>query len=258
MLGRTNTGGGGGGLNFRVICGEKPASAKENTFWVDAVSIPGWQFSAHEPVEAPDGTVWIEIADDADIGVNVLKKNVLMVHPVGAWLNVDGVYRPVVAEVFTGGAWVSFSTAAVYLYINGDTCDELTGGYVGWNISGGQTPSAVYGESAMVISAPKTSSAANFRKAAWTTSNKIDLSKVNRIVFNGVVEGIGVGKASLSAWSNRGTTLDANRAANIALQNGSGPVSLDVSGISGSYYVGFGFDTSHVQVTVTVEELGME
>lgn len=258
MLGRTNTGGGGGGLNFRVICGEKPASAKENTFWVDAVSIPGWQFSAHEPVEAPDGTVWIEIADDADIGVNVLKKNVLMVHPVGAWLNVDGVYQPVAADVFTGGAWVSFSTAAVYLYINGDTCDELTGGYVGRNISGGQTPSAVYGESTMVISAPKTSSAGNYRKATWTTSNKIDLSKVSKIVFEGMVAGIGIGTASLSVWSDRGSTLDANRVANEALQNGSNPVSVDVSGLNGSYYVGFGFDTSHVQVTVTVEELGME
>jgi hypothetical protein len=251
-------GGGGSDLNFRVICGEKPASVKENTFWIDTEAIPGWQFSAYEPVEAPDGTVWIETADDADIGVNVLQKNVLMVHPVAAWKNVAGVYQPVAAEVFTGGAWVSFSTAAVYLYINGDTCDELTGGYVGWNISGGQIPSAVYGESSMVISAPKTNSAGTYRKATWTTSDKIDLSKVSEIVFEGAVEGIGIGTASLSVWSDRGATLDANRVANEALQNGSNSVSVDVSGLNGSYYVGFGFDASSVQITVTVDELRME
>ena len=253
-------GGGGGGsdLNFRVVCGEKPASVAQNTFWVDTESFSGWQFSAYEPAEAPEGTVWFETADDADIGVNVLKKNVLMVHPVGAWQNVGGSYKPVAAQVYVDGKWVSFSTEAVYLYINGDTCDELTGGYVGWNISGGQIPSAVYGESSMVISAPKTSSAGTYRKATWTTGNKIDLSKANEIVFEGVVEGIGIGTASLSVWSDRGSTLDANRVANKALQNGSGPVSVDVSGLNGSYYVGFGFDASNIQITVTVNELRME
>ena len=259
---KLGAGGGGSDLNFRVICGEKPASAKENTFWVDAVSITGWQFSAYEPVEAPDGTVWIEIADDADIGVNVLKKNVLMVHPVGAWLNVDGVYQPVAAEVFTG-AWVSFSTAAVYLYINGDTCDELTGGYVSAALSAGSNiryaPTISYSDTEMVIKPDKTATPdGKYYGGIVRTTKKIDCSKANKLIFHGTTEGIGVSYATICVWSEIGSKQDANRVKNVNLENGSAPVTVDLSDLDGSYYVGFGFNCAHVQITVTVDELRME
>lgn len=249
--------GGGSDLNFRVVCGEKPASVKENTFWIDTEAIPGWQFSAYEPVEAPDGTVWIETADDADIGVNVLQKNVLMVHPVGAWLNVDGVYKPVAAEVFTGGAWVSFSTEAVYLYINGDTCNELTGGYAAVSIGSGSTPSVVYGERQMTIQPVKAASTGTYKRGIVRTNNKIDIAKASAIVFVGNAE-IPIGYVNLSLWSDLGSTINQYIVRQVTIENGAASCSMDVSDLSGSYYVGFACESQHVQITVTVDELRME
>lgn len=249
--------GGASALNFRVICGEKPASVKENTFWIDTEAIPGWQFSAYEPVEAPDGTVWIETADDADIGVNVLQKNVLVVHPVGAWLNVDGVYQPVAADVFTGGAWVSFSTAAVYLYINGDTCDELTGGYKAVSIGSGSTPSVAYGNRQMTIQPVKAASPGNYKRGIVRTNNKIDITKASAIVFGGNAE-IPLGYVKFSLWSDLGSTIDQYVVRQVSIENGATSCSLDVSNLSGSYYVGFACESQHVQITVTVDELRME
>ena len=51
MLGRTNTGsGGGGGLNFKVVGNPKPTNPKENTLWIDTdVKFKRWVFSATEP-----------------------------------------------------------------------------------------------------------------------------------------------------------------------------------------------------------------
>lgn len=254
---KLGAGGGGSDLNFRVICGEKPASAKENTFWVDAVSIPGWQFSAYEPVEAPDGTVWIETADDADIGVNVLKKNVLMVHPVGAWLNVGGSYKPVAAQVYVDGAWVSFSTAAVYLYINGDTCDELTGGYKAVGVTGSAAPAISYGDHQMVITPAKSSSPGTYKRGIVRAENAIDLNGVNTIVFEGLAS-VGVGFVKMTAWSDLGSTLDQYAAKQADVEDGAFSVSMDVSGLAGSYYIGFACESQHVQITITVDELRME
>lgn len=250
-------GGGGSGLAFKVICGAKPASVKENTFWIDTEAIPGWQFSAYEPVEAPDGTVWIETADDADIGVNVLQKNVLMVHPVGAWLNVDGVYKPVAAEVFTGGAWVSFSTSAVYLYINGDTCDELTGGYVAISVGSGSTPVITYGDRQMTIQPVKVATPGEYKRGIVRTDDKIDIAKASAIVFGGIAD-IPLGYVKLALWSDLGSTIDQYMVRQVAIENGATSCSLDVSDLSGSYYVGFACESQHVQITVTVDELRME
>lgn len=54
MIGRTNAGGGGGGLNFRVIGGTtQPTSPKENDIWVNtSTNIPQWIMSPIDPLEA--------------------------------------------------------------------------------------------------------------------------------------------------------------------------------------------------------------
>lgn len=51
MIGRVNTGGGGGGLNFRVLGGTStPSVPKENDIWVNTnVPISDWAFSSEEP-----------------------------------------------------------------------------------------------------------------------------------------------------------------------------------------------------------------
>lgn len=250
-------GGGGSGLAFKVICGAKPAEAAENTIWIDTDSISRWSFSAYEPVEPVDGEVWIETADDADIGFNALKKNVLMVHPVGAQQYKDGAMGNVVAEIFQNGAWVNFSTAAVYLYINGDTCDELTGGYAAISVGSGSTPVITYGDRQMTIQPVKVATPGDYKRGIVRTDDKIDIAKASAIVFGGIAD-IPLGYVKLALWSDLGSTIDQYMVRQVAIENGATSCSLDVSDLSGSYYVGFACESQHIQITVTVDELRME
>lgn len=111
MLGRTNTGGGGGGLNFKVIPNPKPSTAKENTIWVNTdTPITSWIFSAEEPSAAEAGMVWISVGTSSSVEFNALKKNGIQVYPGyakqfngGTWANKD-------AKIYQGGAWVELAS----------------------------------------------------------------------------------------------------------------------------------------------------
>lgn len=111
MLGRTNTGGGGGGLNFRVIGStSQPTFAKENDIWVNTDKVESYVFSAIEPESQVAGMVWFEVGPDSSVAFNALKKNAVYVYPVfckqyvgGAWVSKD-------AYLWKDGTWVQFSS----------------------------------------------------------------------------------------------------------------------------------------------------
>jgi hypothetical protein len=80
MLGRTNTGGGGGGLNYTVVGGTSaPSNPKENTIWVNtSTAITSHVFSATQPTGSA-GMVWIQIGVESGVEFNALKKNGIQV-----------------------------------------------------------------------------------------------------------------------------------------------------------------------------------
>ena len=261
---------GGGGsaaasLNFKVVGGtSSPSAPAENTIWVKtAEEITGWVISPVEPV-AGEGKVWITVGTASAGGFNALKKNVLMVYPIGAKQYVDGAWANKAAEIYQNGAWKSFSTEALYLYTSGDTCDDVTGGYsaeamsAASSDSGKAAPSVTYGESSMVIMPSKATSSTSYRGGIVRTNNKVDLSRFDVLTFEGTVEGLGTGTGKLSIWSEMGTVQTNNRVKYADLANGSAPVTIDVSDLDGSYYIGFGFDSRNVQIMVTMTALRLE
>lgn len=256
--------GGAAALNFKVAGGTAQPSGRENTIWVEtADDITDWVLAPEQPAAAP-GRVWIRTGTASPAAFNAIRNNVLTVCPVavkqyagGAWANRSG-------AVYIGGQWVSFSTEAVYLYDSGDTCNDVTGGYSAVALAAAASdatkvaPAVTYGEYSMVIKPSKSASAGKYSGGIVRTNNKIDCSGYSTLTFEGTVEGLGIGNGKLSLWSEMGAHQIENRVMYSDLVNGSVPITVDVSGLDGSYYIGLGFDSSNVQITVTMTDLRLE
>jgi len=256
---------GGGGsaaasLNFKVVGGAySPSAPGENTIWVNtAAEITGWVISPVEPV-AGEGKVWITVGTASAGGFNALKKNVLMVYPIGAKQYVDGAWVNKAAEIYQDGQWRGFSVQALYLYQPGDQ-DSFVAEGMSKTGSGSDTaaPAVTYGESSAVILPGKRSSVGTFRGGIIRTAGKIDCSGFSTLTFEGTVEGIAEGTGELNIWSEMGSAQITNRVKYASLANGSAPVAIDVSDLDGSYYIGMGFDSSNVQIMVTMTALRLE
>lgn len=119
MIGRTNTGG-GGGLNFQVIGGTTaPSNPKENMIWVNtSTKITSYIFSATQPTGSA-GMVWISTGTYSTVEFNALKKNGIQVYPISAKQYVGGVWAPRNAEIYHAGEWLPLSAIPIYFFKDG-------------------------------------------------------------------------------------------------------------------------------------------
>lgn len=244
-IGRTNAGAGGsGGVNFKVVGGTtEPTSPKENTIWVNtSVTIPSWAFSATEPESPVEGMVWISTGTSSTVEFNALKKNAIQVYPISAKQYVDGQWVNVEAKIYQNGEWIQWSTLATYLYNNGDSCTSTGGEWTGRGMymdssaTGSQSPTITKGSTSMKIKE------ASGYGGACCKANKIDLTDVTSIRIKGNVP-TAVSRSDymrLQVWSSFGSDSWSGRAASIGIGSSAGDIdkSLDVSTLSGTYYVG--------------------
>lgn len=116
MIGRTNAGSGGAGLNFSIVGGlSRPESPKANTIWVKTdVAITGWAMSSSEPTDPYEGMVWIVTGSNSKVAFNALKKNDLMVYPTSCKQFVDSAWVNMTAESYIEEEWAEWFT---YLFI---------------------------------------------------------------------------------------------------------------------------------------------
>lgn len=172
MIGRTNTGGsgGGGGLNFRVLGGTSaPPSPKENDIWVNTdVKISSYVISATQPTTHDSGLVWIPTGTSSTVHFNALKKNAIEVNPLGAKQYVSDKWVDVYAYIYKDSEWVEFSKVVteLYLYKDGNMFEEITGGWVTFD-SGSVSNS----KSGLVIKVPS-----GYKKGGASMKNQIDLT----------------------------------------------------------------------------------
>lgn len=257
-----NGGGGIGGLNFdvKVYTSENnlPSTAKENS--IAAITASGstsWVFSFIEPSDT--SVIWFKIGTESSISFNMLKKNAIYVYPISCNAHNGEKWHTIESWIYKSSGWVKFSelVTATYLYQPGDTCDELTGGYKLVGITN-DAPTIDYGETSMVIYAARHPQVGSYKKSIAYTTNQIDLTDLNTLTLEGTVEGLGAGwsKAKMCVWS-ASPTYD-NHVKSYELSNGSEPVTVDVSDLSGGHYIGFTFDCTNVQIYITVNELRLE
>ena len=178
MIGKTNVVSGGGGLNFKVEAyaseDSLPETAKENTIAViTETPITAYTFSATKPAEPLEGMVLITTGKASFAEFNALKKNSIQVYPLSTKQYINGAWEKKPASLYQKGAWVKLDHK-LYLYKNGDSCANITGGW-GANLS--QTAGTLSADR-MILNG--SASAA----VGLTTENYIDLSEYTTLHFN--------------------------------------------------------------------------
>lgn len=259
MIGRTNVGGGGGGLNFKVVGNPQPTNPSENTIWINTdTPITSYVFSATQPESPVDGMVWINTGRTSNVAFNALKKNAVMVYPQGLmqYISVAWVYKD--SYIYQNGKFGELRNGM--LYLSGDEYEYITGGwlfsvdYSGTNngcldfTGNSATMSRQKNADNITLETYRTNSPANSCAAcSVSTSNKIDLSEYKKIRL--VYEATGNLETSTSgAWrcyfavasespiGKHGQTFYESKVIAVAhITQNSTSVDIDVSSVSEGY-----------------------
>lgn len=248
MVGMTNAGGGSAALNFKVVGGTTaPSTPSENTIWVNtSTPISDWAFSATSPSSPTSGMVWFRIGASSTAPFSALKRKTIMIYPVAAKQYVNGAWVDVTAKSYQNGAWVSWM---LVLYEPGNVHAETTGDYQGLAIRYSSTwdgnnvtahaPTISRGSGSMIVSLSNGSPGNNY-SGSVLTANKIDLTAFEKITFD---VGFSFGNsANAVRFYVSASNSDYNPAAESIVQGNnvpaSGKVVLNVSALSGEFYVG--------------------
>lgn len=242
----TRRGGGGSALNFKVVAVSSaltlPATAKENTIAVSTTApISSYVFATVAPTSPEEGMVWFATGTASSGEFNAIKKNGLWVYPTAcqqyvssAWVNRD-------AWIYKSNAWVQFGWAWIYVIQNGVIVTPPGFGTFGY--TGNTTlPTITAGEGYQQIASTRNSNAV-------TTDSAIDLTNVTTVYAD--INLVKVTQSTIAKW--KGISLAVLNAVGVAnhsaLTNaiieqqltttiGEQTLSVDVSALTGSYYIG--------------------
>lgn len=249
-------GGSGVPLNFKVVGNPQPTNPKENTIWINTdVKITSYQFAATQPSSPTAGMVWIPTGTSSTAEFNALKKNGIQVYPVSAKQYVSGAWVDKTAKSYQGGKWVDWWNGE--LYKSGNEYTSVTGGWVGKALRGNQSGSdlapTITRNTGSIYAVMNTSA----KGGVLHTKNKIDLTNYKTITFKGTIKSTNASAAvGFGVWSSFGSYWKSATAINTyegvkTITDGS----LDVSGVSGSCYVGFGL---YHEANVTITEVTLK
>lgn len=244
--------GGGAALNFRVIgITIQPTSAKENDIWVNTnIEIKSWIFSATEPAPVP-GMVWFPVGVASGAAFNALKKNGIVVYPMSAKQYISGAWVDVVAKSYQSGRWVDWWSGQ--LYDNGKEYLNITGELIAHalDFSGtiNKAPTITKNDSNIVITTDSTNYSGGL--AYW--ANKIDLTNYSALKFTGYCSDNSQDRAKVLVLSDISeSAVAAEGVPATALSE----IEIDISALSGSYYIGFSVSKgSSSNKTVTIEKV---
>lgn len=231
-------------LNFKILGGtEQPSGASENTIWINtSEDISSWVLSPVEP-EGAEGLVWILTGSVSEVAFNALKKNGIMVYPLEVKQYVSGAWVTRTAKSYIGGAWVDWWIPGTLL-ANGTDGTDITGGWKSSAYSAGSGYEAVV--ASFSIGADGLSVALNdqsyeYRSTFVGTKNKVDLSGYTTLEVECSEAKATVGRTGaviVSLYSDEGYST-AKTATILSTENVfTGKVNLDVSGLTGKYYIG--------------------
>jgi hypothetical protein len=245
----------GGGINplsFKVVGGTSaPSNPKENTIWVNtSTAITDWVFEATQPTAAT-GRVWIQVGIDSSAAFNALKKNWLYVYPISVKQYVNGAWADKTAKSYIGGKWVDWWNGE--LYKNGNEYITFTGG---WESRKSTEAAGTLKKNAsdFVVST------SGYQLIYCKTVNTVDLTKYSKVTFKITDISASVhNEITLGVYPANFAFNWADTTAQLKLTHETGTHSIDVSALSGKYYVAVrAASNSGVSTTVTVSEVFME
>lgn len=241
-------------VNVRLVGNPKPEAAAEGTIWIDTdAEITGWAFQTDAPDSPAEGMVWIATSDNATVPVNTVKNSQIIVYPIAAYQYLSGAWVQKAAQTYSDGAWQEWHT---YLFREGQVNNAVTGG-----INGTIQDGVIYFHASVAVSNNKT----------YTTINKIDLTNVSKMkcVFvspntvSGIYFRLLVPNARKNGENVTTSYLVAYKGTTSPFAGWRYEVTLDVSGLSGEYYVGYAWGvssdaSSKRDITGSIEEWWLE
>lgn len=260
--------GGGSDLNFKVIAvaseSALPTSAAENTIAVITTTpISEWEMSAvTSPTwSAPEGFVYITTRASYlgdGIAFNAIKRNGLWVYPTGCQQYVSGAWVSKIAKIYQNGAWAGEGgMVKTWLYNNGDECQSITGGWaakaVGIQNYPALAPTVTKNDGLATISL-LTSTTIEWKAGIYATNKQIDLTNYQTLTLHGRGEGTDeyckawlVALPSLSEWQSYPQVSILNQSMT--------DISLDVSALSGGYFIAIGVAKSSASTISYMQSL---
>lgn len=222
-------------LNFLVVGGtSKPTTAKSNTIWANtSATVTSYHIGPLQPTGSA-GMVWIRSGSASNYkSFNALKKNAVMIYVMSAQQYISGKWVMLDAHIYQSGAWTQFSTTTQYLFKAGDVMTDITGGWA-----------AIDGAS-LLSNALDLVVYQDVKGAQVYTKNKIDLTnyktlhvKVGATYHDSFMCGVMANAPTTTSGSY--STNSAKCAATKTLNAANTEFTLDVSSLSGSYYVWLG------------------
>ena len=233
-------------LNFEIV-----ASPAENTIGLITTNpIRGWYFTATQPENAAEGEVWVNVGASSEVAFNALKENTINVYPLSVKQYVSSAWVDVTAKSYQNEKWVDWWNGELFRYGN-----EYTGATGGWKATPLKWKSGDDSKPGEMKIEPSPSGGNKLTIAVnhgvlWHTVNKIDLTDVKTIKF--------VGSLSHGSYTALGIYpaieyLSTGTVAELTGIKDYGEYTLDVSSLSGSFYIGFRVYST--VSTVVVDEL---
>lgn len=253
----------GGELAFRVVSytTEQALAASapaEGTLGIvtDDLPITGWSIQDTQPETAQVGHLWIRTGTSSLGSVNALLRNALVIRPIGARQLTAAGWGDRLGMTYLEGSWRSWEPETACLYKAWDQNPTLTGGWVGTDgsldCSGGT----------MAITARKDGGSLTY--GAAYTQNAVELTPWNRASITVTAVDGGADSERYFALFRETPTGQPGEAIEGKLLtfvkiSESGTVTLDLSGITGAYRVGFylrGY--GYNQASLTAGEIRLE
>lgn len=219
-----------------------------------------------KPDAIKEGYTWIETSSISSCEFNALQDNNITVYPIHVKQYISGKWVDKDAKIYQNGAWKDWTR---YLFSANNLHINITGGWASGYYEIGELPFYGNGGSqsignTMYIHWARIPDTAYHGAAFYVTRKKIDLTNVKNIKISCTTSGylnfchIGVSSISQKPWPDNSAYWQ-NCAATAKLSTGT--ITLDVSGLSGSYYVMIGGSTEdevYSPGTVSATEVWME
>lgn len=245
-VGRTNAGGGGASLNFDVKAYATEelllaAAPKENTIGIISEhEMTGWIIDANQPENLTEGMVWISVGTSSVVEFNALKKNGLQVYPLTAKQYISGALVSVHAYSYQGGEWHDWG---IILMSAGSVTNEYgtfgnSNRYTFYSTSHGRRTFSITANSGYVILQwVHYSGSANYDSSYAYFEEKIDLTDISTIIIDAGNKQVDSQQVyTLTVCSNVGDNANQYAVASVNI-NANKETILDVSALSGSYYI---------------------
>lgn len=242
--------GGGTSLNFKVVGGlTRPTNPPEKTIWVNtATPITSYIFSATEPSSAEEGMVWISVGTASNVAFSATKKNPIMVYPLYAKQYVSGAFESVSAMSYQEG-WKEWSR---YLVSASGLAPEL-----GEMIVRGESgvSMSITNRSGGGITIKRTSGNAGFVSAF--SENKFNVSEFKTMRIK--TGNVNYGEQIYIGLHNSNTTVQNENTYSRVMRIVAGTENkLDISDLSGGYYLAFGFSAAGYTQEAEILEITLE